>query len=163
ARVRGWTVMPSTPSASASRAISGALTVRSSHPPRILIVNAPRTAFRIVRKTTAARRGSRLTAAPWPFLPTFAPGQPMLLAARSAGRETSCSHHRTPASVDHRDRADRRAVGALDLQRQREEPAARRADLVQVREVFDDGDAGREEMRVRRVLVAPRRPAARRR
>src|SRR3989454_505715 len=83
-RERGCTETPSTPSLSASRAISGACTPRSSQPPRILMVNVPATALRSVRKITAARSGSRIRAAPCPLATTFATGQPMLRSIPSA-------------------------------------------------------------------------------
>src|SRR5439155_1683300 len=60
-RVRGWTVIASTPSLSASRAISTAFTVRSSQPPRILIVRGTRIAFRRVRRISRAASGSRMS------------------------------------------------------------------------------------------------------
>ena len=88
-RVRGCTVMPSTPSLSASRAISGAFTLRSSQPPRILIVSGPATALRSVRKMTPARSGSRISAAPWPLATIFATGQPMLRSMPSAPAASS--------------------------------------------------------------------------
>src|SRR3989441_2834775 len=83
-RVRGWTVIASTPSPSAMRAISTAFTVRSSHPERILMVNGTSTAFRSVRKMTAARSGSRMSAAPCPLATIFETGQPMLRSIPSA-------------------------------------------------------------------------------
>src|SRR5688572_27361442 len=52
-------------------------------------------------------------------------------------------------SVDQGDRANRRAVRALEAQRKRHEPAARGADPVEVGQVLDDGDPGREEDVVR--------------
>ena len=83
-RVRGWTVIASTPSPSAMRAISTAFTVRSSQPPRILIVKRTAIALRMVRKTTAAPSGSRISAAPWPLDTILATGQPMLRSMASA-------------------------------------------------------------------------------
>ena len=83
-RVRGWTVIASTPSLSASRAISTAFTVRSSQPPRILIVRGTRIAFRRVRRISRAASGSRMRAAPWPLATIFATGQPMLRSIASA-------------------------------------------------------------------------------
>ena len=65
-------------------AISTAFTVRSSQPPRILIVNSTPIALRIVRNTTAAPSGSRIRAEPWPFVTIFATGQPMLRSIASA-------------------------------------------------------------------------------
>ena len=47
--------------------------------------------------------------------------------------------------VHHRHGADGRAVGALHGQRERDEPAPRGADLVEVGQVLDDGDPDREE------------------
>src|SRR3989475_8283311 len=240
-RVRGWTMIASTPSPSAIRAISTAFTVRSSQPPRILIVRSTPIAFRRVRKTTAAPSGSRISAAPWPLATIFATGQPMLRSTasapaasrcRAASARTSgsaprsciaigCSSGRNRASADvrtlpttsarasisslvsrpaphsratslngtlvtaaigarrrsitspasqirpraagrslhHRDGADRTAVRAFELERQGDEPAARSADLVEVGQVLDHRDAGREEDRVRRVLLPGRAPA----
>src|SRR2546426_6939309 len=89
-RVRGWTVIASTPSPSAIRAISTAFTVRSSQPPRILIVRSTPIAFRRVRKTTAAPSGSRISAAPWPLATIFATGRPMLRSIASAPAASSC-------------------------------------------------------------------------
>src|SRR5207244_2911264 len=83
-RVRGWTVIASTPSLSASRAISTAFTGRSSQPPRILIVRGTRIAFRRVRRISRAASGSRMRAAPWPLATIFATGQPMLRSIASA-------------------------------------------------------------------------------
>ena len=83
-RVRGWTVIASTPSPSAMRAISTAFTVWSSQPPRILIVKSTPIALRIVRNTTAAPSGSRISAEPWPLATIFATGQPMFRSIASA-------------------------------------------------------------------------------
>ncbi len=57
-------------------------------------------------------------------------------------------------SVYQGDRTDRAAVGALQLEGQRQEAAALDADLVQVRQVLDHGDAGGKEPVVRRALLA---------
>src|SRR5215470_3076732 len=59
----------------------------------------------------------------------------------------------TPDSLHHGDRAHRRAVGAFDSQRQRDEPTARGPDPVEVGEVLDHGHAGRKEYMVRRALL----------
>src|SRR5262249_37343569 len=61
---------------------------------------------------------------------------------------------RSTKSVYQGDRADRRTVGPFDLQRQRQKAAALDPDLVEVREVFHDGDPGREEPVVSRALLA---------
>src|SRR4029453_419719 len=217
------------------RAISTAFTVRSSQPPRILTVQRTPIALRIVRSTTAAPSGSRISAAPWPLATILATGQPMLrsiesapaassrraaLASTSESAPRSCiaigrssgrkrvssavralpwrsalasissllsgpaphsrqtsrngafvtaaigarrrsiiasSISRCPGgSLHQRDGADRRAVSAFQLEGEGEKPAARGADPVEIGQVLDHRDPGREEDRVRRVLVAGR-------
>src|SRR5262245_46596965 len=61
---------------------------------------------------------------------------------------------RCGALVEQRDRPHRRAVGALDGQRQRDESAARDADAIEVGQVLDHGDPSVEEHVVRRALRA---------
>src|SRR5262245_62159466 len=58
------------------------------------------------------------------------------------------------SSVYQGDRADRRAVGSREPEGQRQKAAALHPDLVQIREVLHDGDAGREEPVVGRALLA---------
>src|SRR5207237_3915950 len=59
------------------------------------------------------------------------------------------------------DRSDGGTVGALEPERERDEPAARGADLIEVGQVLDDRDADGEEEGVGRVLVAGRLAARR--
>src|SRR5215813_473298 len=237
--------MASMPSFSAMRATSTAFRWWSSQPPRILMVNGTWMALRMVRKITAAPRGSRISAAPCPLATILATGQPMLrsmpsappasrrraASARTSGSAPSscwamgCSSGRwrararvsalsltrarasisslvrnpaphsratsrkgallTPAmgasrrsmaedgsdggesavmkpivhdaeagSIDESDGPHGRAVGALDPKGQGHEATAGDADGVQVGEVLDDRDAGREEHEVRGVLLA---------
>jgi hypothetical protein len=97
-RVRGCTLIASTPSLSATRAISAAFTDRSSQPPLILIVSGTRMALRIEPKILEATLGSRMRAAPWPLATIFATGQPMfrsIASAPSASRRRAASARRS--------------------------------------------------------------------
>src|SRR5262245_34007934 len=58
--------------------------------------------------------------------------------------------------IDDGDGTHRRAVGAVDCERQRDEATARGGNPVEIGEVFDDRDAGGEEDRVGRVLGTAR-------
>ena len=86
ARVRGWTVMASTPSASAIVATSTAFRCVSSQPPRILTVSGTRIAARMARRIRAAAGTSRMSAAPLPLPVILWTGQPMLRSTTSAPR-----------------------------------------------------------------------------
>src|SRR5207245_3382241 len=60
----------------------------------------------------------------------------------------------TPLSVEEGDGAAGGAVGAVELEGEGDEAAARRTDLVEVGQVLDDGDPGGEEDVVRGALIA---------
>src|SRR5438309_9560623 len=80
-------------------------------------------------------------------------------SAPDADRSCRPASHEGSALLHERDGADGRAVGALELERQGGEPAARGADLIEVGQVLDHRDPGRKENRMRRVLRAARTPS----
>ena len=84
ARVRGCTVIASTPSASAICATSTALRCSSSHPPRILTVRGTESTARMARRMRAVAATSRMSAAPLPLPVMRGMGQPMLRSTMSA-------------------------------------------------------------------------------
>jgi hypothetical protein len=77
-RVRGCTVIASTPSDSAMRATSTAFRCSSSHPPRILMVKGTVMLWRMARRRRAGAGTSRMRAAPLPLPVILGMGQPML-------------------------------------------------------------------------------------
>ena len=83
-RVRGCTVMASTPSASAIWATSTAFRCSSSQPPRILTVNGTESAFFSARRISAVPVTSRISAAPLPLPVILGMGHPMLRSTMSA-------------------------------------------------------------------------------
>src|SRR5438093_2912226 len=80
-------------------------------------------------------------------------------SAPDADRSCRPASHEGPALLHERDGADGRAVGTLELERQREEPATGGADLIEVGQVLDHRDPGRKENRMRRVLRAAWTPS----
>jgi len=83
-RVRGCTVMASTPSASAIWATSTAFRCSSSQPPRILTVSGTLTALRRARRIRALVSTLRMRAAPLPLPVIWGMGQPMFRSTMSA-------------------------------------------------------------------------------
>ena len=98
-RVRGCTVMASTPSASAIWATSTAFRCSSSQPPRILTVNGTESAFFSARRISAVPVTSRISAAPLPLPVILGMGHPMLRSTMSAPRTWQRSAARASRSA----------------------------------------------------------------